>query len=54
MDHLAAALAGADARLDQGVLDRIDEIVAPGAEINPADNYITIPALADKNLRRRR
>ena len=54
MDHLTAALAGADVRLGQGVLDKIDEIVAPGAEINPADNYITIPALADKNLRRRR
>jgi aryl-alcohol dehydrogenase-like predicted oxidoreductase len=54
MDHLQAALAGADARLDDSVLDKVDEIVAPGAEINPADNYITIPALADKNLRRRR
>ena len=54
MDHLTAALAGADARLSPDVLDRIDEIVAPGAEINPADMYITIPALADKNLRRRR
>jgi aryl-alcohol dehydrogenase-like predicted oxidoreductase len=54
MDHLQAALAGADARLDRDVLDKIDEIVAPGAEINPDDNYITIPALADKNLRRRR
>jgi aryl-alcohol dehydrogenase-like predicted oxidoreductase len=54
MDHLTAALAGADARLSQDVLDKIDEIVAPGAEINPADMYITIPALADKNLRRRR
>jgi aryl-alcohol dehydrogenase-like predicted oxidoreductase len=41
MDHLTAALAGADARLDQDVLDKIDEIVAPGAEVNPADNYIT-------------
>lgn len=52
-DHLTAALAGADTRLSQDVLDKIDEIVAPGAEINPDDNYITIPALADKNLRRR-
>jgi len=53
MDHLTAALAGADTRLSPDVLDKIDEIVAPGTEINPADNYITIPALADKNLRRR-
>src|SRR5580692_1710812 len=37
MNHLQAALAGADTRLDDGILDRIDEIVAPGAEVNPAD-----------------
>jgi aryl-alcohol dehydrogenase (NADP+) len=54
VDHLQAALSGADTRLDDAILDKIDEIVAPGAEINPADNYITIPALADKTLRRRR
>ena len=54
MEHLQAALTGADVRLDEEVLDKIDDIVAPGAEVNPADNYITIPALADKNLRRRR
>jgi aryl-alcohol dehydrogenase-like predicted oxidoreductase len=53
VDHLQAALAGADVRLDDATLDRIDEIVAPGAEVNPADNYINIPALADKSLRRR-
>jgi aryl-alcohol dehydrogenase-like predicted oxidoreductase len=53
MEHLEAALTGADARLSADVLDKIDEIVVPGAEINPADNYITIPALADKSLRRR-
>ena len=47
-------LAGADVELSEDVLDRIDEIVPPGTEINPADNYITIPALADKSLRRRR
>jgi aryl-alcohol dehydrogenase (NADP+) len=36
------------------VLDRIDEIVPPGTEINPADNYQAAhPALADKRLRRR-
>ena len=45
--------AGAEVRLSADILDRIDEIVAPGAEVNPADNYVTIPALADKNLRRR-
>ena len=53
MDHLETTLAGADVRLSADILDRIDEIVAPGSEINPADNYLTIPALADKALRRR-
>jgi hypothetical protein len=40
--------------LDDATLDRIDEIVPPGSEINPADNYLAAgPALADKRLRRR-
>ena len=47
-------LAGADVTLDDTVLDRIDEIVAPGSELNPAGNYAAaIPAIADKRLRRR-
>jgi aryl-alcohol dehydrogenase-like predicted oxidoreductase len=47
-------LAGADVVLDDAVLDRIDEIVEPGGDVNPADNYdAAIPALADKRLRRR-
>jgi aryl-alcohol dehydrogenase-like predicted oxidoreductase len=47
-------LAGADVELSEDVLDRIDEIVPPGTEINPADNYLAAhPALADKRLRRR-
>lgn len=48
-------LAGADLVLDDAVLDRIDEIVEPGSDVNPTDNYdAAIPALADKRLRRRR
>jgi aryl-alcohol dehydrogenase-like predicted oxidoreductase len=47
-------LAGADVELSEDVLDRIDEIVPPGTEINPADNYLAAPpALGDKRLRRR-
>jgi aryl-alcohol dehydrogenase (NADP+) len=47
-------LAGADVTLDDAVLDRIDEIVVPGSDLNPADNYdAVIPAMADKRLRRR-
>lgn len=40
--------------LSEDVLDRIDEIVPPGTEINPADNYLAAsPAIGDKRLRRR-
>ena len=47
-------LAGAEVELSGDVLDRIDEIVPPGTEINPADNYLAAPpALGDKRLRRR-
>ncbi|MCR6489876.1 aldo/keto reductase [Amycolatopsis sp. OK19-0408] len=46
-------LAGADLVLDDDVLDRIDEIVPPGADLNPAEKDYTPPALADKRLRRR-
>jgi aryl-alcohol dehydrogenase-like predicted oxidoreductase len=47
-------LASADVELSSDVLDQIDEIVPPGTEINPADNYLAAhPAIADKSLRRR-
>lgn len=47
-------LAGADIELDDDVLDRIDEVVPPGTEINPIDNYQAAhPAIGDKRLRRR-
>jgi aryl-alcohol dehydrogenase-like predicted oxidoreductase len=48
-------LTGADVELDDAALDRIDELVTPGTELNPQDNYLTDrPALTDKRLRRRR
>jgi aryl-alcohol dehydrogenase-like predicted oxidoreductase len=53
MDQLKSSLAGAGTMLDDQMLDRIDAIVPPGAEINPLDNYYTVPALADTRLRRR-
>ncbi|MGV9351953.1 hypothetical protein [Streptomyces misionensis] len=54
-EQLDDLLAGADVVLDDDVLDRIDEIVEPGTDINSADNFdATIPALADERLRRRR
>ncbi|MFE3168866.1 aldo/keto reductase [Streptomyces sp. NPDC059224] len=53
-EQLDDLLAGADVVLDDVVLDRIDEIVEPGSDINSADNYdAVIPAFADKRLRRR-
>ncbi|AWS46213.1 aldo/keto reductase [Streptosporangium sp. 'caverna'] len=53
-EQLDDLLAGADVELSEDVLDRIDEIVPPGTEINPADNYLAAsPAIGDKRLRRR-
>lgn len=50
LDHL---LRGADVTLTDDILDRVDAIVQPGTELNPADNYnADPPALTDKKLRR--
>ena len=46
MDHLVDLLAGQDAVLDDANLDRIDELVAPGTNINRNDAGWTWPALA--------
>jgi aryl-alcohol dehydrogenase-like predicted oxidoreductase len=52
-EQLEDLLAGADVELSEDVLDRIDEIVPPGTELNAADNYFsTPPAIEDKRLRR--
>ena len=45
MEHLESQLAAADVVLDEAVLDRIDEIVAPGTTVNPVDNSFDNPAL---------
>src|SRR5689334_14973766 len=37
MDQMTDLLAGADTRLDNDILDRIDELVPPGTTLNPAD-----------------
>ncbi len=37
MEQLGSQLPAADAKLDPAILDRIDEIVTPGVNINPAD-----------------
>ena len=45
MDQLEGQLAGVDVVLDNALLDRIDEIVAPGITINPEDNSWHNPSL---------
>ena len=54
MEQLESQLAAADVVLDDAVLDRIDEIVAPGITINPADNSFANPALEPAARRVRR
>jgi aryl-alcohol dehydrogenase-like predicted oxidoreductase len=53
MDQLESLLNGAGTVLPPDVLDRIDEIVPPGTDLNRADSYYVPPALADASLRRR-
>ena len=53
MEQLEGQLAASDVVLDDAVLDRIDEIVAPGVTINPVDNSFQNPALEPAARRRR-
>jgi len=53
-EHLGDLLAGADVELSDDILDRIDDIVPPGVDVNPGDFYIDpTPSITDKRLRRR-
>jgi aryl-alcohol dehydrogenase-like predicted oxidoreductase len=52
MEQFEGQLAGADVRLEQAVLDRIDEIVPPGVTVNPVDNSYDNPALEPAARRR--
>ena len=52
MDHLESQLGAADIEIPDDVLDRIDEIVAPGVNVNPADAGWDNPALATAARRR--
>ena len=52
MDHLESQLAAADIELSDDVLDRIDQIVAPGVTLNPADNGWASPSLQPAARRR--
>ena len=53
MEHLESQLAAADVILSSGVLDKIDEIVPPGTNLNPTDRGYEPPDLSDPSLRRR-
>jgi aryl-alcohol dehydrogenase-like predicted oxidoreductase len=53
MEHLESQLTAADVTLTDDVLDRIDEIVAPGTTINVADNGWIQPSITDPATRRR-
>ncbi|MFA3843817.1 aldo/keto reductase [Streptomyces aureus] len=53
VEQLTDQLAAAEVRLDDEILDRIDEIVAPGLTLNPADIDYRHPALTDPEQRRR-
>jgi aryl-alcohol dehydrogenase-like predicted oxidoreductase len=52
MDHLESQLAAVDVVLSDDVLDRIDEIVPPGVNLNPADTGWDNPALRPEARRR--
>jgi aryl-alcohol dehydrogenase-like predicted oxidoreductase len=52
MDHLESQLGAADVTLDPALLDRIDEIVPPGVNVNPADGGWQNPDLAPAARRR--
>jgi len=53
MDQLESLIGAEALRLDWAVLDRIDEVVPPGKNLDPEDAGWTPPAIADPSLRRR-
>ncbi|MEJ0052312.1 MAG: aldo/keto reductase [Methylovirgula sp.] len=53
MQHLDDLLAGAEVRLGDDILDRIDQIAAPGVDIGLNEANYTPPAMLNPGLRRR-
>jgi aryl-alcohol dehydrogenase-like predicted oxidoreductase len=53
MEQLESQLGAADVDLDPALLDRVDAIVPPGVNLNPADAGYTPPGVADPAQRRR-
>jgi aryl-alcohol dehydrogenase-like predicted oxidoreductase len=52
MEHLESQLGAADVELSEDVLDRIDEIVLPGVNVNPTDGGWANPELEPSARRR--
>lgn len=53
MEQLTSQLGSTELQLSDDVLDRIDEIVPPGTNLNAADGGYQPPSLTDSSLRRR-
>jgi hypothetical protein len=53
MQHLDDLLAGAEVRLGDDLLDRIDEIVPPGIDVALNEATYQPPAIVRADLRRR-
>ncbi len=53
LEQLESQLGAEKVSLSTDVLDRIDEIVAPGTTINDADRGYAPPSLVDASRRRR-
>jgi aryl-alcohol dehydrogenase-like predicted oxidoreductase len=53
MEQLESQIDAADLRLEASVMDRIDEIVPPGTNLNPGDAGWIPPSLTDAAKRRR-
>ena len=53
IEHLSSQIGAGDVELSSELLDRIDEIVPPGQNLNPADAGYTPPSVADPAQRRR-
>src|SRR5437763_317355 len=53
MDHVESQLGALETRLDGAILDRIDELVPPGPNVNPDDAGYVPPAIAAAWRRRR-
>jgi aryl-alcohol dehydrogenase-like predicted oxidoreductase len=52
MEHLESQLTAADVGLSDELLDRIDQVVPPGVNVNPADTGWQNPALQSEARRR--